>query len=158
VTNVRAGHKLPTDSPLRHLILVVEALDESGNLLPQVSGGTIPVWGGVGKNVSGMANYGGMPGKVFALILADRDTGVSPTAAYWNPTKIEQDTRLAPLATDESFYTFSLLSDRDVTIRVRLIYRYAFIDLAEKKGWVRPDIVVVQCEGEAGSSGITQCQ
>ena len=160
VKNEKAGHKFPTDSPLRHLILVVEALDESGNLMPLVSGETIPVWAGVGKNVSGMANYGGLPGKVFALILSDRDTGVYPTAAYWNPTKVEQDNRLKPdlNATDESSYSFSLLSDRDVKIRVRLIYRYAFIDLAEKKGWVRPDIVVVECEGEAGLSGITKCQ
>jgi hypothetical protein len=162
VKNEKAGHKFPTDSPLRHLILVVEVLDESENLMPLVSGETIPVWGGVGKNVSGMTNFGGLPGKVFGMILSDRDTGVYPTAAYWNPTKIEKDNRLKPAmdpaATDESSYTFSLLSDRDVKIRVRLIYRYAFIDLAEKKSWVRPDIVVVQCEGEAGLSGITQCQ
>ncbi|PWB72972.1 MAG: hypothetical protein C3F07_10555 [Anaerolineales bacterium] len=150
VTNIKAGHNFPTDSPLRHLILVVEAKDEQGNLLPQADGEKIPVWGGVGvdPNVTGMTNYGGMPGKIFANLLVDIDTNISPTAAYWNPIKLamanpakgtDSDTRLKPNKTDESNYTFTLPARGEAYITLKLVYRYAFIDLARQKGWYRPD-------------------
>jgi hypothetical protein len=156
VMNVKAGHKFPTDSPLRHLILVVEARDELGNLLPQFSGETIPLWGGVGNDKpSGMENYGGMPGKIYANLLADRDTNVSPTAAYWNPTKPvfvdgvnnkSSDTRLIPNVPDRSIFSFAVPSAGKVFITVKLVYRYAFIELAHQKGWTRPDVVVISAQ------------
>ena len=143
VTNEKAGHKFPTDSPLRHLLLVVKATDELGNVLPLAAGSTIPVWGGVNKNIYGMEDFGGLPGSYYALILADRDTSVYPTAAYWNPTKlVSKDTRLAPKATDKSTYSFSTPADMNIKIDVQLVYRYAFIDLAATKGWKRPDVLV----------------
>ena len=46
VTNVGAGHHLPTDHPGRHLLLVVEARDEGGGSLPLLEGPTVPGWGG----------------------------------------------------------------------------------------------------------------
>jgi hypothetical protein len=156
ITNEKAGHKFPTDSPLRHLILVVEARDELGNLLPLIEGTTIPNWGGVGIETGGaMENYGGMPGKIYANLLADRDTSVSPTATYWNPTKHvsvdlatgkTSDTRLEPKKTDEAKFSFSIPSAGNVSIRVKLVYRYAFIELAAQKGWDRNDLVVTSTE------------
>jgi hypothetical protein len=152
VENAKAGHKFPTDSPLRHLILVVEAKDELGNLLPQIEGETIPLWGGVGGD---KGSYGGMPGKIYANLLADRDTNVSPTAAYWNPTKPvfvdgvnnkTSDTRLVPNVPDGNIFSFAVPSYGEVSITVRLIYRYAFIDLARQKGWTRPDVVVTSAQ------------
>jgi len=159
-TNEKAGHKFPTDSPLRHLILVVQASDEQGNSLTQIDGGTIPNWGGVVPNPPpGMKNYGGLPGKIFANLLVDKDTNMSPVSAYWNPTKYAwvdevtgatSDTRLPPLPfpgdprsnTDESTYTFTIPSAGNINISVELIYRYAFIELVRQKGWQRPDLVV----------------
>ena len=106
VQNTNAGHKFPTDSPLRHLILVVEAKDRFGTTLLQVDGEQIPNWGGMGKPFMdglGIKNYGGLPGKIFANLLVEEDTNVSPTAAYWNETKfawtdvsVNSDTRLSP--------------------------------------------------------------
>jgi hypothetical protein len=153
VTNIKAGHNLPTDSPLRHLILVVEARDELNHLLPLVQGETVPVWGGMGpyNESDPVKNYGGMPGKIYANLLADRDTNISPTAAYWNPTKHvfediasgrTSDTRLRPGVTDEVVFSFAVPAAGNVTIRVRLVYRYAFIELARQKGWNRPDVLV----------------
>jgi hypothetical protein len=154
VTNERAGHKLPTDSPLRHLILVVEARDEVGNLLPLVAGETIPNWGGIGLDTGGaMGNYGGLPGKIYANVLADRDTNESPTAAYWNPTRHlfediangkSSDTRLAPHQTDEARFSFAVPAAGKVSVSVKVVYRYAFIELAKQKGWYRPDVIVTQ--------------
>lgn len=158
VTNTKAGHRFPTDSPLRHLILVVEVTDQQKTPLIQTNEGKIPNWGGIGIEPNGMKNYGGKPGKIFANLLVEEDTNISPTAAYWNPTKLAQvdsenkitsDTRLWPDQADESTYYFSIPTEGDVIISVKLIYRYAFIDLAYNKGWVRPDIVVasMECEG-----------
>jgi hypothetical protein len=161
VVNTKAGHKIPTDSPLRHLILVVEAIDRLGTPLMQTDGERIPNWGGVGNPPYGMLSYGGKAGKIFANLLVENDTNISPTAAYWNPTKLAwinseknttSDTRLAPDEKDTSKYYFSVPEHGDVTITIKLIYRYAFFDLALQKGWAyasRQDIVVtaVECKG-----------
>jgi hypothetical protein len=166
VTNVKAGHKLPTDSPLRHLILVVEARDELNHLLPLIQGETVPVWGGMGtyNESDPVKNYGGLPGKIYANLLADRDTNISPTAAYWNPTKHvfediangrNSDTRLRPGVTDEAAFSFSVPAAGNVSIRVRLVYRYAFIELALQKGWNRPDIIVTLAECTVTPTQIT---
>jgi len=161
VVNAKAGHKFPTDSPLRHLLLMVEAKDELGNVLPLANGSTIPVWGGVDKNVLGMEDYGGLPGKIFALVLADKDTSAYPTAAYWNPTKlVTADNRLVPFVPDESRYSFSTPADMRININVRLVYRYAFVDLAAQKGWSRDDVLVVskECRVEANDTAPVPCQ
>ena len=166
VTNLKAGHKLPTDSPLRHLILVVEARDELNHLLPLVQGETIPMWGGMGlyNESDAVKNYGGMPGKIYANLLADRDTNISPTAAYWNPTKHvfedlangrTSDTRLRPGVTDEAAFSFAVPAAGNVSIRVRLVYRYAFVELARQKGWNRPDVLVTLAECTVNPTQIT---
>jgi hypothetical protein len=48
ITNDQTGHHVPTDSPLRHLILLVQAANADGNPLTQLEGPTVPVWGGIG--------------------------------------------------------------------------------------------------------------
>ena len=166
VNNVKAGHKFPTDSPLRHLLLVVDVRDEQHNLLNQIDGEKIPLWGGVDKNVPGMENYGGMPGTIFAYLLADKDTKAFPTAGYWNPMQVISDTRLNPLEPKEYRYSFLIPSEGKVWITVKLIYRYAFIDLAEDKSWALSnsqkdisDMVVVskQCIVDPRQPQVTSC-
>ena len=147
VTNVNAGHNFPTDSPLRHLILFVDARARDSVLLPQIEGPVIPPWGGVG---TGPLDYSGKPGVIYANILMDRDTNQSPTVAYWNPTRAawdSSDTRLKPFTPQTSKYTFALQESGSATITVRLIYRYAFIDIVRIKEWEKapyyqPDIEV----------------
>ncbi len=160
VENTKAGHKFPTDSPLRHLILVVDAKDQLGTSLLQVDGERIPNWGGTGKpfmDPLGIRNYGGLPGKIFADLLVEGDTNISPTGAYWNETKFawvngdtNSDTRLAPGKEDRSDYSFAAPGAGDIRVTVTLVYRFAFFDLiAEKEWWNRPDIIVtsVECKG-----------
>lgn len=153
------GHRFPTDSPLRHLILVVEMRDQRGTLLVQVDGDRIPIWGGAGDIANENPNiklYAGLPGKIFANLLVEEDTNISPTTAYWNETKYAwvgnlsenpydySDTRLVPGLVDRSRYSFEVPDRGDIKVTVKLIYRFAFYDLMRQKGWVRPDILVTQ--------------
>jgi len=166
VTNTQAGHKFPTDSPLRHLILFVDAQDQAGVVLPQISGPVIPPWGGVG---TGPLDYAGKPGEIYANILMDRDTNQSPTIAYWNPTHAgwdTSDTRLKPFEPQTSKYTFAIPAYGPATIKVRLIYRYAFIDIVRQKNWdkaayYQPDIEVipdaVTCTVNPSDPGTWEC-
>ena len=133
LTNSGAGHHLPTDSPLRHLILTVEAADGQGRALPLREGPTVPDWGGA---------QAGLPGKAFAKVLEEVWTEISPTGAYWNPTRVVEDTRLPALGSDTTTYVFA--GAPDVSIRVTLRYRRAFQALMEQKGWDVPDIVLVE--------------
>jgi len=151
------GHRFPTDSPLRHLILVVEVKDQRGTSLSQVDGDRIPIWGGAGDAAFQDPNiklYAALPGKIFANLLVEEDTNVSPTVAYWNETKYAwsgvlsenkydySDTRLIPGIVDNSKYSFDVPDRGDVTVTLKLIYRFAFYDLMRQKGWNRPDILV----------------
>jgi hypothetical protein len=142
VVNKRAGHKLPTDSPLRHLILVVEARDANGKLLVQLEGPIIPEWGGPENQPGG---YAGQPGMIYANILRDRETGAVPAVEYWNPTVPAwkgADTRLEPLKDESSSYSFLAPSSGEVIVTAKLYYRYAFLDLILKNGWPLQDILV----------------
>lgn len=155
------GHRFPTDSPLRHLILVVEVRDQRGTLLSQVDGDRIPIWGGAGDIAFEDPNvkfYAALPGKIFANLLVEEDTGISPTAAYWNETKYAwvgalgknpydySDTRLIPGIVDTSKYSFDVPDRGNIKITIKLIYRFAFFDLMRQKGWKRPDILVTSKE------------
>jgi len=133
VTNDNTGHAVPTDSPARSVMLVVEAVDASGKSLALKQGPALPAWTG---------SFAGQPGKAYAKILQDEWTGESPTAAYWRPVKIVEDTRLFPAATDASDYAFELPEGVSATVKVRLIFRRSFQQLAQQKGWNDPDLTM----------------
>lgn len=138
--NDKTGHHIPTDSPLRNLILLVQATNENVEALEQVDGPTVPDWGGVGDSAEGY--YAGLPGKGYAKILQEMWTEVTPTGAYWNPTKVVSDNRLAAFESDASSYTFTVDGDGKITVTVTLLYRRAFVELMAQKGWDVPDIVM----------------
>jgi hypothetical protein len=140
LTNDQTGHHVPTDSPLRHLILLVQVSDASGQPLPLVYGPTLPDW--CGPYPDQPNHYGGDPGVAYARVLAEQWTNTSPTAAYWNPTYLVSDNRLAANASDTSRYTFSATPVPPAHLQVRLLYRRAFIQLAEQKGWEVKDILM----------------
>ena len=146
LTNDKTGHNVPTDSPLRHMMLVVQASDAQGQTLPLGEGPQLPAWTG---------NYAGQVGQVYAQILQDEWTGETPTGAFWRPIRLVSDTRLAAMATDVSRYTFTAPTTGPITVEARLIYRRAFQQLMAWKGWTDPDIVmeteVVTVAGSKGS-------
>lgn len=135
VTNDKTGHHLPTDAPIREVLLVVEAVSADGKPLRLADGPVLPEWAG---------NYAGGPGKIFEKLLRDEWTGEMPTGAYWRPVTIVSDTRLPAMATDTSQYVFDVIDAEDASVDVRLIFRRAFQELSEQKGWNDPDILMEQ--------------
>ncbi len=140
IVNDKTGHHVPTDSPLRQMILLVEARRPDGSLLPLVDGPVIPESGGIGDAASGY--YAGLPGKIFAKVLVEVWTEIAPSGAYWNPTRILSDNRLPALGSDTSTYTFATPSGELASIQTRLIFRRAFRELMDQKGWDVPDILM----------------
>ncbi|MBN1264801.1 MAG: carboxypeptidase regulatory-like domain-containing protein, partial [Anaerolineales bacterium] len=53
ITNDQTGHHVPTDSPLRHLILLVEVYDAEGSRLQLLEGERLPEWCGLGDPEQG---------------------------------------------------------------------------------------------------------
>ncbi len=140
VTNEKAGHHIPTDHPARNMILVVSATDNQGRELHHLGDRVIPDWAGVGDDPD---DYADRPGKGYAKVLEESWTGVSPTVAYWNPTRVVEDTRIPATATDVTHYEFRAPADGSAaTVRATLIFRRAFKELAEQKKWDIEDVVM----------------
>jgi len=136
ITNSGAGHHVPTDFPGRHMILVIEAIDEKQAQLAQVGTPVIPSWGG---------DLAGKPGKIYAKVLKDVITRASPVVTYWKQTLVESDNRIAAQATDVSSYTFAAPARGSrVTVTVRLRFRRLFAEMMAAKGWETPDIIMEQ--------------
>ncbi len=150
VTNTGAGHHVPTDSPLRQVILLVQATDAEGHSLPLVKGPVLPAWAGTHSTETPAAsldaeNYAGLPGRLYAKTLQEIWTEVVPSGAYWNPTRVVEDTRLPALGHDTSTYLFATTSGHGpYTLTVTLRYRRAFLDLMRQKGWNVPDIILAE--------------
>jgi len=140
VVNDLTGHHVPTDSPLRHLILVVRAYGNEASELSLKKGPVLPEWCGSGDPADGC--YAGLPGKVFVKLLEEKWTGISPTAAYWNPTRVVMDTRLGAFESDVGEFLFIAPDSGDIRIEAVLIYRRAYKKLMDLKGWKEPDIVM----------------
>ena len=142
IFNDNTGHHIPTDSPLRHLILVVEAFDAEGKPLAQVGGPVVEEYAGVGNPEEGY--YAGLPGVVYAKILEDLWTEISPSGSYWNPTRVISDNRIAAMETASSDYVFIAPEQGGTDIRVRLIFRRAYIEIMDWKGWDVTDILMAE--------------
>ncbi len=142
ITNDKTGHHVPTDSPLRQLILLVNATDANGQPLVLLEGETVPEWGGVGDPALGY--YAGQPGKGYAKILSELWTELEPTGAYWNPTRIVSDNRLAVFETDTSTYIFTSPADGKIHVHITLLFRRAFKELMDQKDWDVSDIIMEQ--------------
>ena len=142
VKNEKAGHHMPTDHPARNMLLVLSATGLDRQPLPMNWGNLIPKWGGEGNAAE---DYAGRPGNGYAKILEELWTEIAPTAAYWNPTVLREDTRIAALASDVSNWGFAAPAyGGPVTINVRLIFRRAFRTLQKQKDWDAPDILMNQ--------------
>ncbi len=140
ITNTDAGHHVPTDHPGRHLLLVITATDALGQDLPQQGGPTVPDWGG---------DQAGLPGKAFAKVLRDEETGESPVISYWRPTIIVSDNRIPAMASDTSVYTFTApAAGRPVTVTAELRFRRLFQAVMDAKGWDTTDVVMEEAQAE----------
>lgn len=140
IVNDNTGHHVPTDYPGRHLILLVQAYEDTGDLLEQVAGTVLPDWTGIGNLAEGY--YAGLPGEVYVKLLQDDWTGYYPSVAYWNPNTIVLDNRIAAFEAASSEYTFESQSSGSVRIVARIFLRRSFIDLMDWKDWDTPDMLM----------------
>ncbi|RLD68076.1 MAG: hypothetical protein DRI98_12155 [Bacteroidetes bacterium] len=140
VDNNKTGHHVPTDSPLRNVILIVKVEDSASGELRLLDGPEIPEWGGLGDPEKGY--YAGLPGKIYAKVLEELWTGLFPSGAYWTPTRIRSDNRIAANTSDQSFYLFDPPPGDTIIIQVRLLYRRAPKILMDQKKWNTPDILM----------------
>jgi hypothetical protein len=125
------GHRVPTGFADRHLLLVLEAFDKDGQAVAPVPGS--PALPGIaGNSVAGLA------GRLYAKQLMDFD-GHSPVP-FWRARPETVDTRLAPGPTEMVIYQFGGGVDR---VRIRLLYRRFWEELAESKSWPENEIVLV---------------
>jgi hypothetical protein len=133
ITNDKTGHHVPTGSPYRHMILLVTVEDSGGNTIPLISGSVLPEW---------IGDYRDRPGTYFAKILEDDWSGEAPTAAYWRDINLLEDTRIGAFETVENRFVFEGDPSESYKIHVQLLYRRAYQELMQQKGWTDPDILM----------------
>ncbi|MCI0639219.1 MAG: cytochrome c family protein [Gemmataceae bacterium] len=123
------GHFVPTGFIDRHLVLVVEAHDETGNELLPTNGPVLPIF--AGKHVAGKAGW------LFAKRLV-ADDGRTPLP-FWLPHERVVDTRLVPGNTVSQVFAFPPSAKE---ARVRLLYRRFWPQVAEPLGWNDNELTV----------------
>src|SRR5439155_3775494 len=107
--------------------------DAAGNTLPASDGPTLPHV--TGRDVAGRS------GRLYAKLLRDFD-GRAP-APFWRADPDFADTRLTPGEPDVSRYRFPPAA---VRVRLRLLYRRFWPEVAAVKGWTDNERVVAETE------------
>ncbi len=149
VENVGAGHKVPGAGPIRNVILKIDVTDEKGRPLAYRGDkqGLLPPLAGMGNPKTGQRDaqdWAGLPGKMYAKVyktkvipkLGHAMVGVGGFAAQ----ELAFDTCLKPKEPDTTTFRFQLPKGADqVQVKARLVYRWAFKPLADRKGWKLED-------------------
>jgi hypothetical protein len=125
------GHRVPTGFLDRNLLLVVEACDGQGQPVALTEGPRLPAAAGEG--------YAGLPGQLFARLLHDLN-GNAPMPFWKQPHGEIADTRLFPGQAHTSDFRFSQTAKR---VRVWLLYRRFWKQVADRNAWADTEIVVV---------------
>jgi Cytochrome c554 and c-prime len=137
VTNIGAGHWVPTGETMRSIMLIVKATDSKGVALKMLDGPRLPDWTGKGSVDKG--DYAGLPGTVFARVLHDDLNNLN--VPFWKATGIDSDTRIPPKTTVTEEFHFALVDPNDEpAVEAHLIYRPTFKAWALAKGWRNRDI------------------
>jgi hypothetical protein len=130
VTARQVGHRVPTGFIDRNLLLAVEATDPAGQPVPALEGPKLPA--AAGKALAGK------PGFLYAKQLYSPQ-GKAPFP-FWMPHGKMIDTRLHPEQSDAQQFVFAPAAK---SIRIRLLYRRFWHDIAASKGWPDDQIVVL---------------
>ncbi len=140
VSNTNGGHWVPTGETMRNIILLVSARGGNDKPLKMLAGGRLPGWAGRGDPKKG--NYAGLPGAIFARVLADAAGNLN--VPFWRATRIVSDNRLRPKQTVTLTYVFHLPApDDEPSAEARLIYRPVVASLAKSMGWKVKDIPII---------------
>lgn len=156
VENIGAGHKVPGSGPIRNVILKVEVTDEAGKTLEYAGDprGLLPGLAGMGNpktGEKGPQDWMGQPGKMYAKVYQSavmpdgkKMVGVGGFAA----DSILFDTALKMKEPDTAQFKFKLPEaySGKVKVNARLVYRWVFKPLADRKGWKVDDRPMGQVE------------
>jgi len=135
VKAVEAGHKVPTGSGCKHLLLVVVATDGAGRPYALLEGARVPAHAGGGgdatrldaaalRNRLAEGDFAGLPGREFAQVLADRAGRTH--VPFWRAVRVVQDTRLLPGVPVALPYVFAVSGGRAVTVQVEVWHRLRY--------------------------------
>lgn len=139
ITNTNGGHWIPTGETMRSVMLLMQAKDSNGNALKMTRGDRLPDWTGKGNINDG--NYAGLPGVVFARILADDQGNLH--VPFWQATRIVADNRIRPKDSVVLKFEFAITDpDDEPRVEAKLIYRPVIKPLAKVKNWSVKDILI----------------
>ena len=124
------------------MILIVSAYDDNGVPLELLTGSLLPDWTGYGDPETG--HFAGLPGEVYAKVLEEIWSQQSPSGSYWNQTRLLSDNRIPALETANSSYVFQAENIESVQVEVKLVYRRAYIELQQLKGWLDSDLLLAE--------------
>ena len=150
VENVGAGHTVPGSSPIRNVILKVDVTDAAGKPLAYIGDkrGRLPPLAGFGNPKTKKRDPGdwaGMPGKMYAKVYMSKVVpklgrpmvGVGGFAA----DKVLFNTLLQPKVPDHAKFVYKLPAGaKQAKVKARLVYRWAFKPIADRKGWKMKDL------------------
>jgi hypothetical protein len=136
------GHRVPTGFIDRNLLLIVEPLDGAGQPLRCQEGPVLPALAG---------DAAGLPGRLYARVIRDFD-GHSP-APFWRAQPETVDTRLQPRRPDRSVFTFPTATTE---VRLRLIHRRFWHEVARIKSWPDNESVVVDQRVKVQAGGVVR--
>jgi hypothetical protein len=140
ISNTNGGHWVPTGEPMRSVLLLLEARDSDDKSLELIRGSRLPGW--IGVDQSENDDYSGIPGKIFARVLADEAGNLN--VPFWRASKIALDSRIRPKKTVTLEFVFALTDPEDEpSAEASLIYRPVPRPLAKEKKWRVEDIHIV---------------
>ena len=129
----QVGHAVPTGFIDRHLVLLVDAFDNAGTVVPVLEGTRLPEYAG--------ASLAGRPGFLFAKVLADPAGRL--TAPVWNASAIHADTRLDPNRPQNMTF---LLGAAAARLRVQFLHRDFWESMRTRKRWGDDTTVLLDAE------------
>jgi len=133
-----AGHRVPTGFSDRNLLLIVEAMQKDGSAIAPAAGSPrLPA-------VAGKALHG-LAGRVYAKQLSD--FGSRTPVPFWRARPDVLDTRLFPGRIERTSFAFSGQAQR---VRVRLLYRRFWQEVAKSKGWPDNELVIIDRSVDVG--------
>jgi hypothetical protein len=139
ISNTNGGHWVPTGEPMRSVLLLVEARDSEDKPLTFIRGSRVPEWVGQGRQEDG--DFGGLPGALFAKVLADEEGNLN--VPFWQASRVASDTRIRPKKTETLEFVFALVDPGDEpSAEASLIYRPVPRPLAKAKKWQVEDITI----------------
>jgi hypothetical protein len=147
--NVGAGHSVPGSGPIRAVLLKIDAWGADGKALEYVGDkdGLLHPLAGMGHPKTGERgpqHWGRQPGRMYAKPLqsppdpktGQRRLGVGGFAAE----SVAFDTTLRYREPDRAEFRFRLpAGSAPVKVQAKMVYRWAFIGLADAKGWTVED-------------------